>query len=326
MLRDVYDGITERLTLTGTFGNYVGDYPTTGTVTGASYSITGGASFTFTDVSMSVADFTAYIMNNDLLGMLNTLLGGNDTVNGSSGADALAAFDGDDTLNGGGGADELSGGLGNDTIDGGTGNDLMAGGLGDDIYVVSQAGDAVIEFAGEGWDEVRTTLSSSDFTDGVEVLRYTGAGDFTGIGNDLGNRIYGRDGNDVLLGNGGADTFFAGIGNDSVDGGSGNDWLVASVIPEAGLAPATGPVSYTISQVAANTNVVSGANGQLNVQTVAVENIELSDQRGEDVTVDVGAGAGQVRIFTGAGDDTITLSRTGNVYAGLGANTVVLGA
>ncbi len=59
LLRDVFSGITEMLTLNGTFGGYVGDYPTTGRSAAISYSITGGTALTCSHVSISVADFTA---------------------------------------------------------------------------------------------------------------------------------------------------------------------------------------------------------------------------------------------------------------------------
>ena len=44
-------------------------------------------------------------------------------------------------------------------LDGGGGTDLMAGRAGNDIYIVDNAGDVVIETAGQGIDEVRTSVS-----------------------------------------------------------------------------------------------------------------------------------------------------------------------
>ncbi len=122
---DRFDGIVERLVLIGTFGNYVDGYPTTGTIATAGYSITGGEQFTFTGLSMSVAEFTGYVQTNDVFGLFTALLAGNDVVVGSGSDDVLYGFAGDDTINGRDGADR------------------MVGMAGDDRYIVNNAGDTV---------------------------------------------------------------------------------------------------------------------------------------------------------------------------------------
>jgi Ca2+-binding RTX toxin-like protein len=150
---------------------------------------------------------------------------GNDTLNGTSGADQIFGFGGDDILNGGGG---------NDTLDGGTGADTMSGGTGSDIYYVDDVGDQVIELAGQGTDEVRTTLAAYTLTDNVENLKFTGSGNFTGTGNDLSNDIrggagddtlYGGAGYDYLAGNDGSDTLYGGSEGDVLNGGAGADHM-----------------------------------------------------------------------------------------------------
>ncbi|MEA3064249.1 MAG: hypothetical protein QOJ27_684 [Sphingomonadales bacterium] len=150
---------------------------------------------------------------------------GNDTLNGTSGADQIFGFAGDDTLNGGGGSD---------TLDGGTGADTMNGGTGNDTYIVDDVGDVVNENSGEGTDTVKTTLAAYALTANVEDLRYTGAGNFTGTGNDLNNNIYGAggsdtlsggDGYDTLTGNGGDDFLYGGAGGDVLSGGTGADYM-----------------------------------------------------------------------------------------------------
>ena len=72
------------------------------------------------------------------------------------------------TIIGGGGADTLNGGVGNDTMIGGTGNDL---------YVVDSVNDVIIENAGEGTDQINTTLNSYSLATlvNVENLAFTGA-------------------------------------------------------------------------------------------------------------------------------------------------------
>src|SRR5438034_984500 len=80
----------------------------------------------------------------------------------------------------------LSGNGGNNVLDGGAGADAMAGGAGNDTYVVDNAGDVVIENAGEGVD---TVLSSVSYVTpaNVENLTLTGSGDINATGNELNN-------------------------------------------------------------------------------------------------------------------------------------------
>ncbi len=102
---------------------------------------------------------------------------GNDTLNGTGGADVIAALAGDDTVNALGGRDLVYGGPGNDTIDAGNGIDVVLGGEGNDTIL-----------GGNGPDLLRGR-----------------AGDDT---------VDGGDGRDVLFGGWGADTLRGGNGND----------------------------------------------------------------------------------------------------------------
>jgi Ca2+-binding RTX toxin-like protein len=111
------------------------------------------------------------------------------------------------------GDDSLFGELGNDSIDGGLGADRMAGGSGDDIYVLDNAGDLVVEAAGEGTDLVNSSITYT-LTDNVENLTLTGSADISGTGNELNNIINGNLGANVLDGR---------AGNDTINGNSGAD-------------------------------------------------------------------------------------------------------
>jgi Ca2+-binding RTX toxin-like protein/chemotaxis regulatin CheY-phosphate phosphatase CheZ len=139
----------------------------------------------------------------------------------------------------------LIGNSGDNILDGGAGSDTMKGGAGNDTYVVDNAGDMVVENAGEGIDtvqsSVRYTLGSN-----VENLKLTGVGkgeylNFTGkgiagTGNELNNIILsnyggnatldGAGGNDILRGSSGKDYLVDTQGNNLLFGGPGNDFLL----------------------------------------------------------------------------------------------------
>ncbi|WP_419813929.1 Ig-like domain-containing protein [Glacieibacterium sp.] len=153
-------------------------------------------------------------------------LGGNDTLTGNASSDTIYGGAGADLLNGGGGADSLVGGIGND------------------VYIVDNVGDRVIELAGEGTDQVNSSVSFT-LDANVENLTLTGSADINGIGNDVTNTINGNSGNnlidgglgkDFLLGNDGNDTIIGGGGADSLQGGAGDDVLIGG----AGIDELTG--------------------------------------------------------------------------------------
>ena len=155
----------------------------------------------------------------DRLVGIEIVIGSNysDSITGSD--DPLAG----DILYGRGGGDLLVGGAGDDQLDGGSGNDLLRGGAGNDLYVVYEAGDQVIEAAGEGRDRIRTAASSYTLGAHVEELVYTGTIGATMTGNTLDNFIVGSGGEDRLAGGDGADVLRGGAGGDLLDGGAGSD-------------------------------------------------------------------------------------------------------
>jgi Ca2+-binding RTX toxin-like protein len=122
-----------------------------------------------------------------------------------------------DVLTGDAADNRLVGRAGADFLDGGAGADTMIGGVGGDYYVVDDAGDVLIELAGEGADTVKTSFASSTLAANFENLTFIGAGAFSGTGNDLYN---------VLTGGAGPDTLAGGLGRDTLAGGAGDDRLV----------------------------------------------------------------------------------------------------
>ena len=92
----------------------------------------------------------------------------------------------------------------------------VTGGAGNDVYVINGTSVLnIVETAGGGDDEVRTSQASGVLAAEVERLTYTGSGNFTGRGNAGDNIITGGVGNDVLIGGAGADQLIGGAGIDT---------------------------------------------------------------------------------------------------------------
>ena len=142
----------------------------------------------------------------------------------------IVGNDNTNLLNGGGGDDTIAGNAGDDIIDGGTGADTMLGGQDFDIFIVDDANDLVLEYAGEGFDQVQTTVSYSlAHGSEVEVLYADPATTTAAInltGNELDNIVVGDDGVNVLVG---------GLGVDTLRGNGGADAFLSSSIDEVGL-------------------------------------------------------------------------------------------
>lgn len=121
-------------------------------------------------------------------------------------------------------ANTIIGNVGNNILDGAAGADELIGKLGNDTYIVSDAGDLVVEAVGEGVDLVKSSLADYTLTEQVENLELlTGA--ISGTGNDLVNTIIGNDANNILSGGIGDDTLVGGVGADKLIGGLGVDTL-----------------------------------------------------------------------------------------------------
>ncbi|WP_395674519.1 GDSL-type esterase/lipase family protein, partial [Phenylobacterium sp.] len=156
---------------------------------------------------------------------LVTRLGGDNNALSRTASDQLVSIENlegsayRDVLTGDGGANRLVGLGGGDLLNGGSGADTMIGGVGDDTYYVDDAGDQVVERAGEGRDTVRTIFTSVTLAANIENLTFIGSGDFAGTGNELANLMTGGSGADTL--SGGLDS-----ANDTLAGGAGDDVYV----------------------------------------------------------------------------------------------------
>ena len=126
---------------------------------------------------------------------------------------------------GNGQANALYGNTGNNLLDGDAGADTMIGGAGNDTYFVDNAGDAVIENAGEGTDAVFASVNYT-LTANVEALVLQGAGNLDRhrqrarqqtVRQCRQQRARRRRGADVLTGNAGNDTFVFNVGQANGD-------------------------------------------------------------------------------------------------------------
>jgi trimeric autotransporter adhesin len=224
---------------------------------------------------------------------------------------------------------------GNDTLDGGAGNDTMQGGNGNDKYFVDSSKDVVAEFAGQGYDTVRSTV---DYTleegQEIEALVLASGGLISGTGNSGNNvitvegigfgnldgkagndTITGAAGGDDIVGGDGNDKLIGGDGNDEIDGGTGKDVMIGGkgddeyVVDDAGdkiTELAKQGIDWVESSL---TNYTLGANlenldldgGALNGTGNALNNILYGNELGNVLN---GAG-GRDYLFGNDGDDTL---------------------
>ena len=246
-----------------------------------------------------------------------------ENATGGAGNDVIIGNAVDNILLGNAGNDSIEGRLGNDTINGGLGADAMLGGLGNDSYVVDDAGDVVTEAAGEGTDNVSSSISYT-LTDNVENLVLTGAAllgtgnalDNAITGNALGNVLTGGLGNDTLTGLGGDDTLDGGAGADAMTGGLGNDLYVVdnagdSVVELGGEGTDTvsSSISYTLGDNVENLVLTGSAatgtgNGLNNVVT------------GNSVANTLSGGAGNDRLIGGDGVDSLIGGLGNDIFVG----------
>lgn len=296
----------------------------------------GGADVLIGGAGVDTADYSGAAAG--MRAQLNTGLSTNDgdggsdsfagieNLTGSAFNDVLIGAGTNNVLNGGLGADVLLGLNGDDVLVGGAGlANQMQGGRGNDRYVVSIAGDTLVELAGEGVDTVETDLAAYVLKAEFENLVLTSASGGTGTGNAAANILTGGAGDDVLIGRGGRDTLIGGDGADTASyaqaaagvdarlnlGAARNDGD-GSTDTFVGIENLTGSAFADLLVGGASGNVLSGGAGA----------DVLIGLAGDDVLIGGSGAANQLQ--GGLGDDRYLVSANDTLVesAGEGVDTV----
>jgi serralysin len=239
------------------------------------------------------------------------------TIVGTESADILKGTDNNDIMIGYGGGDELHGGKG---------ADHMYGGDGDDWYFVDNAGDVVVENAGEGnHDEVRSDI---DYHLGanVEDLYLDGSNAFNGWGNELNNFLTGNSNNNMLFGNGGGDHLDGGLGADAMLGGEGDDLYyvdnagdVVWELADQGTDGVYSSVSYTLGSNVENLYLLDSG-GAIDGTGNELKN-HIDGNSSKNV---LKGGAGDDWLDGKGGNDTMYGGEDNDIYVVDGTNDVVI--
>lgn len=266
-------------------------------------------------------------------------LGGDDILDGGAGADAMNGGAGNDTyvvdhagdtIAESGGVDTVQtslavyalaagienlvytgegvfAGTGNalaNTFTGGSGADTFIGLGGNDTYIVG-AGDIVVEAADGGIDTVQTTLSSYTLGDNVEVLRFIGAGPFSGVGNAGNNAFYGGVNADTFTGLGGDDTYYIDAWDTVVEAANGGTDTIVVAFASAWhyLAANIDNITYVGDYSDSGTEqFVAIGNALNNVMIGSYGKDSLNGEGGDDI---LRGGDGGDSLWGSAGDDML---------------------
>jgi Ca2+-binding RTX toxin-like protein len=214
-------------------------------------------------------------------------------------------------------AQTIVGNAGNNVIIGLGGADIMQGLGGNDTYYVDEAGDQVMESAGQGaldsiYTSVSLTLAAGD---DIELLATNGGSQpITLVGNALNQTLIGNAGANVLNGLGGNDIIVGGDGADQIDGGVGVDTIgfggLSGVNSRLSLTNHLAATGVALGDVFSNIeNVVMGAGNDQVFGSATVNMME--------------GGAGNDQLFGYGNDDRLYGGEGADVlYGGLGADTI----
>lgn len=225
------------------------------------------------------------------------------------------------TLTGNAADNRLEGLDGNDLLDGKAGADTLMGGAGNDLYVADQAGDTVVEAAGEGIDTVQSAVTWA-LGEHVEHLTLTGtavingtgnAADNTLTGNNVANLLTGLDGNDWLDGKSGSDTLVGGVSDDTYVVAQTGDVVVE--LADEGADTVRAGITWTLGEhveqlVLTGTAGIRGTgNAAANVITGNGGNNQLDGQAGADMLI--GGAGNDTYLIDDSGDQVVELAGEG---------------
>lgn len=224
-----------------------------------------------------------------------------------------------------------TGGTGNDTLYGTSAAEALTGGRGNDHYHLTP-GDRVVELEGEGNDTISTSFSYQ-LAANVENLILTGSANVNGSGNGLANRLTGNVGNNVLNGGVGADTMIGGAGNDTYIVDNIGDRVIEAAGRGTDTVRAT--VSHTLAAhvenlVLTGSGHFNGSGSELaNRLTGNMGNNVLGGGQGADTLIgnagndSLFGGDGNDRLLAGLGSDRLFGGSGGDLLdGGLGADTL----
>lgn len=276
------------------------------------------------DVMTGGAGNDTYVVDNAADSTVEAASGGTDTVEASVSWTLGAQVEdltltGTSAINGTGNTlvNQLRGNAGANILNGAAGADAMSGGAGNDVYIVDNTGDTTVELAGEGIDEVQSSITWTLASE-VENLTLTGVSAINGTGNGLANAIVGNSAANVINGGAGSDTMTGGAGNDTYVVDAAGDLVVEAAAGGTDVVQAS--VSFTLAANVENLTLT----GALAINGTGNELANTLTGNAARNVLD--GGLGNDRMVGGAGNDTYRVDSSSDVVteaAAGGTDTVI---
>jgi Ca2+-binding RTX toxin-like protein len=273
---------------------------------------------------------------------------GNDSINGTSNANAINGNDGNDTIAGLGGADAIAGGAGEDTIAYtiGDGADAVDGGADFDSLAINGTssantldviydGAALIAF--ESGATANIEAVTSDLGLGVDTLNYAGTtvgvvvnldgAAASGFSSIMGiENAMGGDGDDTLTGDGAANRLEGGAGADTLTGGAGADTMVGGAHDDTYFADSSDTISETagggMDIVFTSAAAFTLAGNVENLTSTGLGDFDGTGNASDNVIV---AGNGSNTLNGNGGADTLIGGTGIDTLSGGGGGDVLIG-